>query len=101
MPNLKAFLGALSIDGALDLKQHIDATHHLDRNRRQRDFFVAGSLAPRILFDVGHGEERAPRMDPARCLPDWPWLASRQIELVVSVIGVGLQDAGIPRQMRL
>jgi hypothetical protein len=40
-------------------------------------------------------------MRPAGSLPDWLWLASRQIELVVPVIGVGLQDAGIPRQMRL
>ncbi len=40
-------------------------------------------------------------MRPAGSLPDRSWLASRQIELVVPVIGVGLQDADIPGQMRL
>lgn len=40
-------------------------------------------------------------MRPAGSLPDRAWLASRQIELVIPVIGVGLQDAGIARQMRL
>jgi len=45
----------------------------------------------RILFDIGHGEERAPRMDPTRRFLDRSRVASRQIELVVPVIGVGLQ----------
>ena len=40
-------------------------------------------------------------MHPARRLPDRAGLAVRQIELVVAVIGVRLQDAGISRQMRL
>ncbi|MGY4408198.1 hypothetical protein ACVIYL_009001 [Bradyrhizobium sp. USDA 3315] len=40
-------------------------------------------------------------MDPTRRLPDRSGLAPRQIELVVAIIGVGLQDAGIPGQMPL
>ncbi len=40
-------------------------------------------------------------MDPARGLLDRPRFAVSQIELVVTVIGVGLQDAGVSRQMGL
>jgi hypothetical protein len=40
-------------------------------------------------------------MDPARCLPDRSRLPPGQIELVIPVIGVGLQDAGVACQMRL
>jgi len=101
LPNLQALLGTFAIDGALDLKQRIDPTHHLNRDRRERDFLFAGGLAPRILFDVGHGEERTPRMYPTRRFPDRSRMAPSQIELVIPVIGVGLQDAGIPSQMRL
>jgi hypothetical protein len=55
LPNLQALLGTFTIDGALDLKQRIDPTHHLDCDRRERDFLFAGGLAPGILFNVGHG----------------------------------------------
>ena len=99
--NRQALLGALAVDGALDLEQRVDAAHDLDCDRRQRDFLFARGLAPGVLLEIGHGEERAPRMDPTRRLPDRARLSARQIELVVAVIGVGLQDAGISRQMRL
>lgn len=101
LSHLKTLLGALAIDGAFDLEQRIDPPHDLDGDRRERDFLLSGALAPRILFDVGHGKERAPSMRPAGSLPDRPGLAPGQIELVVPVIGVGLQDAGIPGQMPL
>ena len=87
LPNLNAFLGTPAIDGALDLEQRIDPPHDLDRNGRERDLLLAGGLAT--------------RMDPTRRFPDQSRVASRQIELVVPVIGVGLQDAGISGQMRL
>jgi len=87
LPNLNAFLGTPAIDGALDLEQRIDPPHDLDRNGRERDLLLAGGLAT--------------RMDPTRRFPDRSRVASRQIELVVPVIGVGLQDAGISGQMRL
>lgn len=100
LPYLQALAGALAIGGALDLEQRIDPAHDLDRDRRERDFLLAGGLAPRILFEIGNGEERTPAMRPAGRFPDRPRMAPRKIELVVAVIGVGLQDAGIPRQMR-
>jgi hypothetical protein len=40
-------------------------------------------------------------MRPARDLPDRAGLAVREIELVIAVVGVGLQDAGVARKMRL
>ena len=40
-------------------------------------------------------------MYPTRRFPDRSRMAPSQIELVIPVIGVGLQDAGIARQMRL
>ena len=62
LPNVQTLLGTLAIDRSLDLEQRIDPAHDLDRDRGERDFLFAGGLAPRILFNVGHGEERAPRM---------------------------------------
>ena len=97
----QALLGALAIDGSLDLEQRVDAAHDLDRDRRQRDLLLARGLAPGVLLDVGHGEERAPGMHPTRRLQDGPRTSPGQIELVVPVIGVRLQDAGISGQMRL
>ncbi len=55
----------------------------------------------RVTHQGTNGEERAPRMYPARRLPDRAGLAVRQIEPVVAVIGVRPQDAGISCQMRL
>src|SRR5262245_5781951 len=100
-PNLKTFLRSLAVDGALDLIQRIDPTHDLDRNWRERNVLFASGLATRILFNIGHSEERAARMRPARGFPDWSRIAPSQIELVMPVIGVSLQDASISRQMPL
>ena len=90
LSHLKTLFGAPSIDGALDLEQRIDPPHDLDRDRRERDFLFSGALAPCILFNVGHGEERAPSMRPAGSFTDRSGLAPGQIELVVPFIGVGL-----------
>ena len=40
-------------------------------------------------------------MHPARRFPNRGGLPVREIQLVVAVVGVGLQDAGVARQMRL
>jgi len=100
-PRVQTLLRGPADDGTLDLKQGIDPPHDLDRDRGERDVPLAGGLAARVLLDVGHNEERPPRMRPARGLPDRSGLTPGQIELLVPVIGVGLQNAGIPRQMRL
>ena len=100
-PDSQTFLGALAIDGSLDLEQRVDAAHDLDRDGRQRDLFLARGLASRVLLDVGHGEERAPGVHPTRRLQDRSGTPSDLIELVVPVIGVRLQDTGIASQMAL
>ena len=97
----QALLGALAIDFALDLKQRVDAAHDLDGDRRERNLGLSAGLAARVLLDVGENEELAPRMRPARRLPDRAGLAVREIELVVAVVGVGLKDAGVANEMRL
>ena len=61
---------------------------------------LSDSLAARVLLDVGENEELAPRMRPARRLPDRAGLAVRKIELVVAVVGVRLQNADISCEMR-
>ena len=101
LPHRQALFGALAVDRALNLEQRVDAAHDLDRDRRQRDFLFARRLAARVLLDIGHGEERAARMDPTGRFPDRTRFSVWQIQLVVAVIGVGLQDAGVTRQMRL
>lgn len=62
LSRLQTPFGAPAINGAFDLEQHIDPPHDLDRNRRERDLLLSGTLAPRILFDVSHGKEWAPSM---------------------------------------
>ena len=60
-------------------------------------------LAPRIFFDVGHSKERTPRMRPTRRFSDRSRLAPSQIELVIAVIGVGLQEDRhtVPNALRM
>jgi hypothetical protein len=41
LPDGQALLGALAIDGSLDLEQRLDTAHDLDRDGRQRDLFLA------------------------------------------------------------
>lgn len=100
-PNIQTLQRTLAIDRPLDLEQRVDPTDDLDRNWRERDFLFAGGLAPCVLFDVGHGKERTPRMRPTGRFPDRSGMAPSQIELVVPVIGVSLQETGIAGQMRL
>src|SRR5262245_36623182 len=100
-PNIQTFLRTFAIDRPLDLEQRVDPTYDLDRNWGERDVLFTGRLAPRILFNIGHGKERTPRMRPTRRFPDRSRMAPSQIELVIPVIGVGLQDTGISGQMRL
>ena len=58
-------------------------------------------LATGILGHIRHDEERAAGMDPAGRFQDRPRLAIGLVELVVSAIGVGLENPGVVGQMRL
>jgi hypothetical protein len=101
LPNGQALFRAPAVDGPLDLEQRIDPAHDLDRDGRERDLLLALGPAPGVLLKISHCEERAPCMDPTRRLPDRAWISPSQIELVVAIIGVRLQDAGISSQMHL
>ncbi len=94
-----ALLGMLAIDGALDVEQGVDAVHDLDRDRRQHDRFLAGCLTPGVLLEIGHGEERAPRVNPAPHFQNLPGTSIREIEVAVAIEGVGLEQSGISGQM--
>ena len=61
-PNIQPLKRTFAIDRPLNLEQRVDPTDDLDRNWGERDFLFAGGFAPRVLFDVGHSEERAARM---------------------------------------
>ena len=87
----KAMVGGLAIDPALDVEQHVDPLHRLQRQRRDRRRVLAPSRARR---DVGKLEELAPRMRPTRSLGDRSRRSAADIEGVVAGIDVGLEDAG-------
>ena len=96
-----SMVGALAIDRALDCEEGVDATHDLDRNRREGDLLLASSLTSRVFLKIRHGEERAPGMHPTGRFPDRPRTSFGLVEFGVSAEGVGLQDATIVGQMRL
>ena len=101
LANGLALIDALAVDGPLDLKQGVDPAHDLHGDRGDDDLLLAGRLASRVFLQIGHGEERAPRMHPAGGFLDGAGLALRLIELGVTAKGVGLQDAAVSGQMRL
>ena len=73
-----------------------------DRDRRERDRFLARSLPPGVLLQIGHGEERAPGVDPAPRFQDRDRdFGSGKVELAITIEGVGLEETGISGQMAL
>ena len=55
-----ALFGALSVDRALDLEQRIDPPHRFQGQRRDQRRLLALRLAPRVLGQIRHHEERTP-----------------------------------------
>src|SRR3979490_168181 len=83
-------IGGKAVDAALDIEQHVDAPDCLQCNRRDRACVLAAS---RIGGDIGQFKELPPGVRPAKRRRDWPRRAGRLVELIVPVIGVGLQNA--------
>jgi len=81
----QALLGRQSVDGALGIKDRVDAPHRLDGKRGMRD--------------LGQLEQLAPAVRPTPGVGDRARLSPRLVEGVVPGVGVGLQDAGIAGQM--
>ena len=96
-----ALLGTLAVDRPLDVEQGIDTVHDLDRDRRERNRFLARSPPPGVLLNIGHGEERTPGVSPAPHLRDRTGTSFGQIERAIPVKGVGLEQPGISGQMAL
>jgi len=85
--------GGQAVDVAFDRKDLIDPAHHLDGQRRPR--FRRGQA----LGNIGEHEQLAPPMSPARRLKDRAGFACRMVEIIEPGICVGLQDAGVIREM--
>jgi hypothetical protein len=89
-----ALLGALTVDGTLNLEQRVDHAQPFHGNRRQHGC-LAGRLAPRMLVDIGLDKERPSRMRPTGSFLDRPGTAVGFIELDIAGEGVGLENAAI------
>ena len=74
---------------------------NIDRNEREGDLLLAGSLTSRVFLMIRHGEERTPGMNQAGRFPDRPRTSQGLVEFGVTAEGVGLQDTAMVGQMRL
>ncbi len=83
----KPLLRRLSVDGALDLNQFIDAPHRLRRNRGLSRFRQVEELSAAVA--------------PAGCLKDRRWFPIGSVEIVVAVEGIGLHQTNVASKMAL
>ena len=89
----------VTIDLALEGEDRINAPDRLQRQRRDHAGRFALRLAPGIGCEISQDEEGPAGMRPAGRLDNRPRLAIGLVQLVVSAIGVGLEDPGITGQM--
>ena len=93
----EAFCGGLSVDGALDIEQRVNAQHGFCGHRRHQRRFTLLQLR----IGIGEREELAPCVRSTERAPYRRrralWLEQR----VVSSIGIGLQNTAVIRKMRL
>jgi hypothetical protein len=99
LPDGPTLLGALTVNGAFDLEQRVDAADRFQGQRRDHARRFAVRLAPGIGLNIGQDEERPASVYPTRRLDDRPRLAVGLVQLVVAAIGIGLEDPGIAGQM--
>ena len=90
--------GRQAVDLALDVEEPVDASDGLECDRRDRRRCLA---PPRIGGDVGKFEKLPARMAPAQRLDDRTGFAVGKIEPVVTVVRIGLQNAGVAGQLPL
>ena len=79
-----------AIDATFDLKQGVHASDRLQRDRRDRSRILA---PPCIGGDVRQLEELPPGMGPAQRRCDRSLGARGLVQLVVTAIGIRLEDA--------
>lgn len=80
-----------AVDAVLDLEQDVDTSDRLQRDWRDRGRVLA---APGISRDVRKIEELPPGVGPTQRRCDRPGRAGRLVELIVSIISIGLQNPG-------
>ena len=97
MAHAEALFSAQPVDVALDIEQHVNAFNRLQRDRRQRHYVLPPSCIGR---DIGQFEELPPCVGPASGCRDRSIRAGSIVKLVVSAIGIGLQDAGEAAKMQ-
>lgn len=93
-------VGAAAVDGALDLKQRIEACDRLQRDRRDR-FALLTFYLPSIFLDVSQLEEAPPRMDKAKRRRNRQRLLLRAEQGLKAVVAIGLRHTGEGGQMPL
>jgi hypothetical protein len=74
-----------AVEVALDIENRIDPAHCLNRERR--------------LGNIGEHEQLAPPVRPTGSLKDRSGLARGMVEVIEPSICIGLQDAGVAREM--
>ena len=89
----KALVGSHADDPALDIEQGIEPLHRFERDRIDHPCLLAAALFAGCTLDIGKLEELAARVREAACFEHGTGLASVAVELAISAIGVGLQDA--------
>src|SRR5882672_6925039 len=78
-----ATIGALTVDGPLDLEQGVDPADCFQRQRGDHCRLLALSLATRVLGQIRHHEERTPGVNPTGRLQDRPRRAAGFVELAI------------------
>lgn len=93
--------GALAVHAALDVEQGIETLHGFERDRIDHGGALSAALLAGRAYDIGELEELAARMGEAARLEHGAGIAALAIELAISAIGIGLQDAGPCRELGL
>src|SRR5699024_1067811 len=90
------FHGGQAVDAAFDLEDRVDPGHRLQRDRRD---VVAGFALADIPLDVGEFEELPAGMAPAESAADRAGLTVAAVKVVVTAVGIGLEDSLPPCEM--
>src|SRR5262249_43840291 len=85
LPDGEPLRGRQTVDLTLDIEDRVDPPHRLDSQRR--------------FGNIGKLEQMASAVTPTCRFGDRGRLAANRIEIVEAIIGIGLQDPAITRQM--
>jgi len=89
----EALLAWQAVHPTLDIEQNVEPLHGLERNRVDLPWSLTPALLAGCALDISKFEELPARMGEAACFEHRTGIAAVAIELAISTIGVGLQDA--------